>query len=103
MVFGISVIYALVLIFILFQNYQTLKSILYWFYPELQHFRIDSEKVNLLALPFSLGANIRLVILFLCCFAASYLIAHSNMQSIVALLRLNASGITWMFLHWRTF
>lgn len=45
LVFGISVLYLLSLIFILFQNYETVKSIMYWFYPDLKHFHIDSEKV----------------------------------------------------------
>nr|XP_046912044.1 phosphatidylserine synthase-like [Dermatophagoides farinae] len=44
LVFGISVLYLLSLIFILFQNYETVKSIMYWFYPDLKHFHIDSEK-----------------------------------------------------------
>lgn len=44
MVFGISVLYLLGLLFILFQNYQTVKNIIYWFYPDLKHFRIDLEK-----------------------------------------------------------
>lgn len=45
LVFGISVLYLLLIIFILFQNYHTVKAIMYWFYPDLKHFRIDSEKV----------------------------------------------------------
>ncbi|CAL1281479.1 unnamed protein product [Larinioides sclopetarius] len=44
LVFGVSVVYLLVLLFILFQSYDTVKSIMYWFYPDLVHFRIDSEK-----------------------------------------------------------
>ncbi|KAI7686379.1 hypothetical protein SSS_09905 [Sarcoptes scabiei] len=44
LVFGISVLYLLMLIFLLFQHYQTVKSMMYWFYPDLQHFHIDSEK-----------------------------------------------------------
>lgn len=47
LVFGISVLYLLMLIFLLFQHYQTVKSMMYWFYPDLQHFHIDSEKVIL--------------------------------------------------------
>ena len=50
-VFGISVLYLLALIFILFQNYQTVKSMMYWFYPDLRHFHIDSEKVCTRDLP----------------------------------------------------
>lgn len=45
LVFGISVLYLLTLIFILFQNYQTVKSMMYWFFPDLREFHIDSEKV----------------------------------------------------------
>lgn len=45
MVFGLSVIYLMGLLYILFQNYKTVKAIMYWFYPDLQNFRIDSEKV----------------------------------------------------------
>ncbi|XP_017494696.1 PREDICTED: phosphatidylserine synthase 1-like [Rhagoletis zephyria] len=44
LVFGVSVLYSLALIFILFQNYGTIKAILYWFYPDLRDFKIDSEK-----------------------------------------------------------
>ena len=44
-VFGVSVLYTLMLIFILFQNYQTIKQIMYWFYPDLEDFKIDGEKV----------------------------------------------------------
>ncbi|KAI1305373.1 Phosphatidylserine synthase 1 [Halotydeus destructor] len=44
LVFGLSVLYLMVLLFILFQNYKTVKSIIYWFYPDLETFRIDSEK-----------------------------------------------------------
>ncbi|KAI2802870.1 Phosphatidylserine synthase 2 [Blomia tropicalis] len=43
-VFGVSVLYTLMLIFILFQNYQTIKQIMYWFYPDLEDFKIDGEK-----------------------------------------------------------
>ncbi|UYV60293.1 PTDSS1 [Cordylochernes scorpioides] len=46
-VFGLSVIYLLVLIFILFQNYSTIKSIILWFYPDLKDFRIDNEKLSI--------------------------------------------------------
>lgn len=44
-VFGISVLYLLLLIFVIFQNYKTVKAMIYWFYPDLENFRIDSEKV----------------------------------------------------------
>lgn len=47
LVFGISVLYLLTLIFILFQNYHTVKSMMYWFFPDLRDFHIDSEKVHL--------------------------------------------------------
>lgn len=43
-VFGISVLYLMGLLFLLFQNYQTVKSIMYWFYPDLISFKIDTEK-----------------------------------------------------------
>ncbi|RWS31516.1 phosphatidylserine synthase 1-like protein [Leptotrombidium deliense] len=43
-VFGLSVLYLMTLLFILFQNYQTVKSIMYWFYPDLKGFRIATEK-----------------------------------------------------------
>lgn len=51
-VFGLSVLYLLLLIFVLFQNYDTVKSIIYWFYPDLRHFRIDSEKVGIVGFYF---------------------------------------------------
>uniref|UniRef100_A0A6B0VD08 Phosphatidylserine synthase n=1 Tax=Ixodes ricinus TaxID=34613 RepID=A0A6B0VD08_IXORI len=44
-VFGLSVLYLMGLLFLLFQNYANIKSIMYWFYPELRNFSIDSEKV----------------------------------------------------------
>ncbi|GAB6019486.1 hypothetical protein CHUAL_001064 [Chamberlinius hualienensis] len=43
-VFGLSVLYLLGLLLILFQNYDTVKTVMYWFYPELKHFHIDMEK-----------------------------------------------------------
>lgn len=45
MVFGISVLYLMVLLFILFQDYTTIKAIMYWFFPGLKTFSIDLEKV----------------------------------------------------------
>lgn len=44
-VFGLSVLYLMGLLFLLFQNYQTVKNIMYWFYPDLKLFKIDHEKV----------------------------------------------------------
>lgn len=44
MVFGVSVLYLLGLLFLLFQNYKTVKSIIYWFDPDLRNFKIDNEK-----------------------------------------------------------
>ncbi|XP_075212588.1 phosphatidylserine synthase 1 homolog l(3)77CDf isoform X2 [Lycorma delicatula] len=43
-VFGLSVLYLLSLVFLLFQNYKTVMSILYWIDPELEHFHIDMDK-----------------------------------------------------------
>jgi len=44
MVFGVSVLYLMMLLFILFQDYSTIKSIMYWFFPDLKAFSIDLEK-----------------------------------------------------------
>lgn len=44
MVFGITVLYLMMLLFILFQDLSTIKSIMYWFFPELKSFSIDHEK-----------------------------------------------------------
>ena len=44
MVFGISVLYLMALTFILFQNYDTVKSMLNWVFPDLEDFTIDGEK-----------------------------------------------------------
>lgn len=55
LVFGVSVLYSLALIFILFQNYGTIKAILYWFYPDLRDFKIDSEKVSKILFGFLLS------------------------------------------------
>ena len=46
MVFGLSVLYLMFLNFILFQNYQTVKSIFLWFDPALSNFSIASDKVQ---------------------------------------------------------
>ncbi|KAL1123906.1 hypothetical protein AAG570_001676 [Ranatra chinensis] len=43
-VFGLSVLYLLSLIFLLFQTYKTVKSIFVWFDPKLEHFHIDMDK-----------------------------------------------------------
>lgn len=43
-VFGLSVLYLMGLLFLLFQNYTTIKNVMYWFYPKLQNFSIDLEK-----------------------------------------------------------
>jgi len=44
MVFGISVMYLISLIFILFQNYETVKAIYLWIDPELKNFSISNDK-----------------------------------------------------------
>lgn len=44
MVFGMSVLYLLCLLFLLFQDYKTVKAIIYWIDPGLRDFHIDSEK-----------------------------------------------------------
>lgn len=44
MVFGLSVIYLMFLITALFQNFETLRKVQYWFFPDLIEFHIDSEK-----------------------------------------------------------
>ena len=46
LVFGLSVIYLMTLMFILFQNYSTVKSIIYWFDSDLKSFKIGHEKVS---------------------------------------------------------
>ncbi|KAG1696137.1 Phosphatidylserine synthase 1 [Nymphon striatum] len=43
-VFGISALYLMVLVFVLFQKYETIKKTIYWFYPDLEDFHIDHEK-----------------------------------------------------------
>nr|SVE75726.1 EOG090X05CZ [Daphnia hispanica] len=44
MVFGLSVLYLIALQFFLFQNYQTVRSILVWMDPSLENFHIDMDK-----------------------------------------------------------
>ncbi|EEB11994.1 Phosphatidylserine synthase, putative [Pediculus humanus corporis] len=44
MVFGLSVLYLVCLLFLLFQNYKTVMEIIYWIDPELRTFHIDSDK-----------------------------------------------------------
>ncbi|KAG1696140.1 Phosphatidylserine synthase 1 [Nymphon striatum] len=41
---GISALYLMVLVFVLFQKYETIKKTIYWFYPDLEDFHIDHEK-----------------------------------------------------------
>lgn len=44
-VFGLSVLYLLALLFLLFQNYKTVISILHWLDPNLKNFHINMDKV----------------------------------------------------------
>ena len=43
-VFGLSVLYLLMILFLLFQDLHTIRNILIWFDPNLQNFHIDMEK-----------------------------------------------------------
>lgn len=43
-VFGLSVLYLMALVFLLFQNYKTVKKIMYWLDPELENFHIDMDR-----------------------------------------------------------
>lgn len=38
----------MLLVFCLFQNYKTVKQIIYWFDPELENFHIDMDRVSFL-------------------------------------------------------
>lgn len=44
MLFGMSVLYLMLLLFLMFQNYKTIMGIFYWFDPELQNFHINMDK-----------------------------------------------------------
>ncbi|KAI8427782.1 hypothetical protein MSG28_002195 [Choristoneura fumiferana] len=44
MVFGMSVLYLLALLFLLFQSYSTVYEIMYWIDPNLRNFHIDMDK-----------------------------------------------------------
>lgn len=44
LVFGMSVLYLMGCLFILFQNLHTVKNMLYWFDPKLRDFHIDMDK-----------------------------------------------------------
>lgn len=44
--FGCSVLYLLMLQFLMFQNYSTIRNIFYWIDPKLKNFHIDMEKVT---------------------------------------------------------
>lgn len=46
--FGLSVIYLLLLQFMMFQNYKTIMNIFYWFDPNLKDFHINMDKVRLI-------------------------------------------------------
>ncbi|XP_069189822.1 phosphatidylserine synthase isoform X2 [Procambarus clarkii] len=43
-VFGLSILYMLLLLFIIFQDYRTVRSMFEWFFPELKNFTIDMDK-----------------------------------------------------------
>ncbi|KAG6446206.1 hypothetical protein O3G_MSEX004369 [Manduca sexta] len=43
-VFGMSVLYLLALLFLLFQSYSTVYAIMYWIDPNLRNFHIDMDK-----------------------------------------------------------
>lgn len=43
-VFGLSVLYLLAILFLLFQNYRTVRNIFLWLDPNLANFHIDMEK-----------------------------------------------------------
>lgn len=45
-VFGMSVLYLLALLFLLFQSHSTVYEIMYWIDPELRNFHIDMDKVD---------------------------------------------------------
>lgn len=44
--FGLSVLYLMGLLFLMFQNYKTIMGILYWFDPALRNFHINMDKVG---------------------------------------------------------
>lgn len=44
-IFGLSVLYLLFIIFLMFQNYKVIMEIFYWFDPSLRTFNIDMDKV----------------------------------------------------------
>lgn len=44
MVFGLSVLYLIALLFLLFQNYKTVKEVILFVDPDLKNFHIDNEK-----------------------------------------------------------
>ncbi|XP_063866842.1 phosphatidylserine synthase-like isoform X1 [Scylla paramamosain] len=43
-VFGLSILYMLLLLFIIFQDYRTVRSMFEWLFPELKNFTIDMDK-----------------------------------------------------------
>lgn len=45
-VFGLSVLYVLALLFLLFQKYETVMNIIYWLDPTLKGFHINMDKVR---------------------------------------------------------
>lgn len=45
-VFGMSVLYLLALLFLLFQSNSSVNEIMYWVDPNLRNFRIDMDKVS---------------------------------------------------------
>lgn len=45
-IFGVSVIYLLFIIFLMLQSYKVIMEIFYWFDPKLRNFHIDMDKVS---------------------------------------------------------
>lgn len=45
-IFGVSVMYLLFIIFLMFQKYTVIMEIFYWFDPSLRNFHIDMDKVK---------------------------------------------------------
>lgn len=44
MIFGMSVLYLMFLLFLMFQDYKAIMGIFYWFDPQLQNFHINMDK-----------------------------------------------------------
>lgn len=94
MVFGLSILYLLALLFLLFQDYKTARGIFLWIDPKLKNFHIDMDKV-------SLKPSLKYIRTF-----AIFLMIHQLCRLMVSTVRismLRKFGPIWTYSRWVIF